>query len=227
MIDWEKLRQYNIIAKTNLIVCLDDEADIGSANKAGIDFFFSYVFRDFYTLRRAIALGVCAARITAPLTYYMDVIKTLPIEIRVFPAHSGINLENVDDFTGLYGGWFRPEDFYQLNDITTAEFPDVPMKTEQALYRIYAENHEWSGSLNMLIKNLNVDAGVVNRMLPPEFQEARNNCKQRCQSGSNCRLCNMYIRLANPDFIKQGLDATEEYVNEEYDYLDDEDFDEI
>ena len=168
-------------------------------------------------------MGVCAARVTAPLTYYLDQLDTLPIEIRVFPAHSGINLENVDDFTGLYGGWFRPEDFYKLDMIDVAEFPDVPIKTEQVLYRIYAENHEWSGNLNMLIKNLNINPDMVNRMLPPEFQEARSNCKQRCQSGSSCHLCDMYIAVANPDLIKQGLEATEEYISDNnYDYDDDD-----
>ena len=81
-------------------------------------------------------------------------------------------------------------------------------KREQVLFRIYAERKEWSGNLDYIISNLGME-GVMNRMIPPEFQEARNNCKQRCQTGGACRLCYSYLRLANPEFLKQGLEDNE------------------
>lgn len=75
----------------------------------------------------------------------------------------------------MRGAWFRPEDLYKIEAIDVCEFFHKDNRDEQALYRIYAENHEWPGELNLIIKDIE-DKDILNRMLPPEFQEKRSNC---------------------------------------------------
>ena len=206
-IDWKKLEQYNIICRKNLQVCLEDENDIYMAREANINYFMAPIVRDFFTFHRYRSMGVNSIRVTAPITNYMDYVKTFSVEIRVFPTESGIVLFD-EEFDGVPGGWIRPEDLDNIKGIDVAEFMAENKKREQALFRIYAEEKAWSGNLDYIINNLGME-GVMNRMIPPEFQEARNNCKQKCQSGGQCRLCYSYLRLANPELLKQGLKNNE------------------
>jgi hypothetical protein len=49
-------------------------------------------------------------------------------------------------------------------------------------------------------------------MIPPEFQERRNNCGMRCMYGSPCKYCQTIAHLANPDIIKPIKERVEENV---------------
>ena len=219
-VDWQLVKQYSIMLKGNLQACLESELDIDKAKDMGVKYFLPSLLRDFYSLNRYISLGVCAIRITAPLTHYLDELRKmdLHVEIRVFPNLPGII--PTETCNGLTGGWFRPEDLYQLDDIIdVAEFaPGTPIKREQALYRIYAEDHQWSGALDLLIDDFTIK-DMMNRMIPPEFQERRSNCRQRCQFGSrNCHYCELLIKLTNPEFlkpVKEQINGTAETVVEE------------
>lgn len=103
-------------------------------------------------------------------------------------VHSTVPREN-----GICGPWVRPEDvaMYDKFQETVIEFPGCLPSKEQALYRIYAEQHQWPGAINMIIDN--IDADCENRMLPTEFTEHRLNCRQRCHS---CHICPNMFRLA-------------------------------
>ena len=79
---------------------------------------------------------------------------------------------------------------------------------EQALYRIYAEQHAWSGQLSMLVPDLNYPC--TNRMLPDSLAEARLNCGHRCQEGGSCRICYRLFDLADPEKIRNYLEAMKE-----------------
>ena len=46
------------------------------------------------------------------------------------------------------------------------------------------------------------DKTIANRMLPPEFQERRSNCRMRCQNGGYCHYCETVAYLANPALLK-------------------------
>ncbi len=165
--------------------------------KRNIPFFFSMAVDNAWILNSLINLGVCAARITGQLTHQLDYINTLPIEIRVWANNPGAPF----NYEPIIGGWFRPEDLYQLEAIDVCEFDAKDNRQEQALYRIYAERHEWPGELYILINSI-TDQTIMNRMIPPEFQQRRSNCNMKCQSGSHCHFCYMITHLANPEILK-------------------------
>lgn len=194
--DWDTIQQYYIITKKRLKVSLV-KLNFDKCIERNIPFFFSAAISEPWALNAVINMGVCAARITGELAHRLDYLNTLPIEIRVWANNSGAPF----DYQPLVGGWFRPEDLYQLEAIDVCEFNSRDNREEQALYRIYAEQHAWSGQLSMIIKDINNDA-IINRMIPPEFQERRSNCGMRCQAGGHCHFCETITSLANPDLLK-------------------------
>jgi hypothetical protein len=107
---------------------------------------------------------------------------------------------------GVNGSWIRPEDVDMYTAINVIEFADCDKKKEQALFRIYAEQHAWPGDINLLISN--IGKNCVNRMLPSTFTRARLVCGQRCVTGA-CQLCYRYFSLANPDLLKPYVPSDE------------------
>lgn len=162
-----------------------------------IPFLFSHAISSAWELNALITMGVSSAYIAGELTHQLEFIDTLPIEIRVRVNSAGAPF----NYEPLIGGWFRPEDIENLSMIDVCEFQATTIREEQALYRIYAENHAWPGELNMIIKDI-PDSTIINRMIPPEFQEHRSNCRQRCQAGGLCRYCYRITKLANPTLLK-------------------------
>ena len=195
-VDWDKVEQYYIITKKNLKVALTN-LNYSECLQRKIPFFFSYAISEPWALNAIIDIGVCAARITGELAHRLDYLDTLPIEIRVWANKSGTPF----GYKPIIGGWFRPEDLNNLTAIDVCEFDPRDKKEEQALYRIYAENKEWSGELYMLVKDIE-DQDIMNRMIPPEFQERRSNCGMRCQTGSHCHFCETITHLANLKLLK-------------------------
>lgn len=194
--DWNKIQQYYIMTQKRFKVCLYN-TNINYCRKYNIPFFFAHAVSEPWALNAMIYLGVCAARVTGELTHNLDYLDTLPIEIRVWANSSGAPF----GYKPIMGGWFRPEDLENLTAIDVCEFQSHDNKEEQALYRIYAENHAWPGELYMIVKDIQ-DKTIVNRMIPPEFQERRSNCRMRCQNGGYCRYCETITHLANPDIIR-------------------------
>jgi hypothetical protein len=131
----------------------------------------------------------------------MPEVKRLGIPIRAVPniAHDGY-LPRAD---GICGQWIRPEDIDMYEEYVDAvEFGGVELSKERALYRIYHDEKNWPGDINMIITNFN-HAGV-NRLLPQGvLAERRMICGQRCQSGGACRLCNRYVAMAQEDIMRK------------------------
>ena len=194
--DWDKVEQYYIMTQKKLKVALS-KLDFTECLKRHIPFFFMSAVSEPWALNAMIDIGVCAARITGELAHNLDYLDTLPIEIRVWANSSGAPF----GYKPLYGGWFRPEDLESLTAIDVCEFNSDNNRREQALYRIYAEQHEWPGELYMLVSDIE-DHNITNRMIPPEFQERRSNCRMRCQSGGHCHYCDTITYLANPTLLK-------------------------
>lgn len=194
--DWEQVKQYYIMTKGKLKVCLTN-MNYNYCLQNSIPFFFSNAISDAYALNALIDLGICAARITGELAHNIDYLDTLDIEIRVWPNKAC----NPFGYEPIVGGWFRPEDLWNITAIDVCEFDASSIREEQALYRIYAEQHAWPGELYMLVKDI-TDKTIVNRMIPPEFQERRSNCRMRCQSGGHCHFCKAITYLANPNLLR-------------------------
>ena len=211
--EWDlvEIKELAILARGKLTLSLPEMTDprINALKEANIPFFWGYAVSTWHELEALINFGVSQVRIEAPLFFQTDKLKHVcgkKVALRVVAnvAHEGY-LPGVD---GVTGSWIRPEDVEQYEDVfTTIEFRDSDQSKEQALYRIYAEQHEWPGQIEMLITNISAP-GKYNRMLPPEFTQHRLNCGQRCKSGGACRLCHRYVRLADPELIRNYMEAT-------------------
>ena len=205
--DLAELKEYSILSKGKLKLCLPEMSDprIQEIKDAGIPFFWGYEVTSGYELAALMKFGVCEARVGAPLFFQTDVLRKygLPIRITANVAHGGY----IPTSDGIIGAWIRPEDVERYEGvIETIEFADCDNSKEQALFRIYAEQHEWPGKVNMIITNIGNDI-AYNRMLPKEFTERRLNCGQKCVSGSACRTCYHYFTLADPDLLRNYVEA--------------------
>lgn len=208
---WEisEIKDYYILAKNNLILCLPDIKDerIPELVDAGIPFFWGYTITTFAELQALILAGASEVRIGAPLFFECDKLKKFNIVKRVCAnvAHEGY-LPFMD---GIIGSWIRPEDLSMYEDtFDIIEFADCKENKEEALYRIYAEQKNWPGRVDIIITNITTDA--YNRMIPEEFATARKNCGQRCASGGACRICYRLLHLAVPELIKDYQKVIEE-----------------
>ena len=146
-------------------------------------------------------------RLAEPLFFEMDIVKQFGVPVRMVPNVAYIDGLPRED--GVCGTWVRPEDLDLYEDyVEVVEFEDANLKKEQALYRIYAEQKNWPGDLQMIITNLNHDG--LNRIIVPDFAEKRLNCGQRCQKTGNCKLCYRALTLAMPDKIRDYMEATDQ-----------------
>ena len=199
----EKIIEYNNLANQKLIVCLDfinHETDT-ILTRNNVRHYWGYEVSSTYELESLRDYyHVCYVRLAPPLFFQMDLVKKFGIPVRVTPNVAQYNYMPHPD--GVNGTWIRPEDLERYEPVVAAaEFEDADIKKEQALFRIYAEEKEWSGKLSYIITNLGEDC--TNRMLPPEFTSARMNCGLRCTAFGACRLCYHYFTLADPDLLKK------------------------
>ena len=208
---WEisEIKDYFILTQKRLILCLPDIRDdrIPQLIEAGIPFFWGYTITTFAELHALLRAGVAEVRIGVPLFFECDKLNKFDIPKRVCAnvAHEGY-LPFMD---GIMGSWIRPEDVEQYEDtFDIIEFADCKEHKEEALYRIYAEQKNWPGRVDMIITNIETEA--YNRMIPEEFAETRKNCGQRCMSGGACRVCHRLLHLADPELIKDYQRTIEE-----------------
>jgi len=207
---WEmsEIKDYSILSKGKLILCLPDLRDprLEELKAAAIPFFWGYTITTFWELAAVVKCGASQVRIGAPIFFETEKLQKFNIKKRVYAnvAHEGY-LPNVD---GITGSWIRPEDVEKYEDtFDIIEFADCKENKEEALYRIYAEKHEWPGRVDMIISNIKTDA--YNRMIFDEFADTRKHCGQRCVAGSPCRICNRILFLADPTLIKDYKESLE------------------
>ena len=205
ILDWKELNRWNILSRNNFMLCLASVAYADDCKEHGIPFYMGYPVKTYYELRALKELGVSYVRLAEPLFFEMDTVKQFGVPVRMVPNVAYIDGLPRED--GVCGTWVRPEDLdlYE-NYVEVVEFEDADLKKEQALFRIYAEQKNWPGDLQMIITNLNHDG--LNRIIVPDFAEKRLNCGQRCQKTSNCKLCYRALTLAMPDKIRDYMEAT-------------------
>ena len=205
--NWNDIIKYNKIAQGRFILCLGDIAMATKAKELGIPFYMGYPVKTFYELEGLKNLGVSYVRIDAPIFFSMNKVKAFGIPVRV-----AVNIAYVDMLprdNGVCGLWIRPEDAWMYEEyVDVFEFSGCEISKEEALYRIYAEQKEWPGELQMIISNLNYPG--LNRMILPEVTDSRLNCGQRCVQGGACRICYRALDLANRDKIRAYVEATDQ-----------------
>jgi hypothetical protein len=193
------------LSKQKLTLCIPDIKGVLAfeLKRAGIPYFWGYAVTTSYDLRAAVACGVSQVRIGAPLFFQQDVIKAVGVPARVIADVADDGYFNRED--GVVGAWIRPEDTAVYEEtVQTIEFSRCDKAREQALFRIYAEQHAWPGPVSYIISNIGKDA--TNRMIPPEFAEHRLNCGQRCQGTSTCRICYRLFDLADEEKLRKYLE---------------------
>lgn len=199
-INWDEIKRYNIMAKQNFIIALNNLSDISYCKQNNIKFYWNFPITTFYDLQALKDLGAVYALIDSPLVQDIVNAAKIGIPLRVVPNVAYYAFIPRDN--GVCGSWIRPEDLELYEPyITAIEFEDCNIKKEQALFRIYAEQKSWPGDLGMIITNLNYPG--INRMIPSELTKRRMNCGQRCQFNNHCKLCYRYLDLANPDLFQE------------------------
>lgn len=163
-------------------------------NEEGIKWYWPYPITSFYELDEIMKMSPSQIVLGPPLSFDLKNVRSIvgpDIIIRMTcncarPAHLIAN----SGLSGIKGQFIRPEDVKLYEEyVDVLEFDAVKdaLKKEETLLKIYKENQEWMGNLNLLITHLNVD--VDNRGILDEFGERRMNCRQRCLSGGACRHC--------------------------------------
>jgi hypothetical protein len=136
----------------------------------------------------------------------IDKVALLNVQVRLVPNQAYMSVVPRDD-NGVLGQWIRPEDVYlyeRLHD-PIIEFDFCRQPEEEALYRIYSEQHSWPGPLSMIVQGLEDEA--LNRMLPKELGEQRLNCGHKCYDPTaSCHICPNAFKLASMLYNKHKLD---------------------
>ena len=207
-IDWKQISTYNILSKGKFILGLTMMNEMIEARANNYKFYYLSAIRTFQELNEVVDFGVCRIRLGAPLFFQLDKVR----KIYSGPIYAIANMASNDSIfgstDGVCGLWIRPEDISTYEPyIELIEFIGN-QKQEQALYRIYAEQHTWSGELGLLVQDLNYPC--TNRMIPPTLAETRLTCGQRCQENGRCHLCHRMFDLANPDKIRNYLETVKQ-----------------
>lgn len=203
-IDWTQINMYHVLAQGRFILGLSSIDEIKTAKEKGYAYYYTAPAYTFQQLNDYKNLGVCFVQLGAPLFFQMEKVKRIGVPVR-HVANMAYSTSEFEHDDGVIGTWIRPEDVATYEPyIDTIEF--FGNKTqEQTLYRLYAEQHTWSGELGLVVPDLNYIC--TNRMVPPTLAEARLNCGQRCMETGMCHLCYRTMDLANPTLLRPVLEA--------------------
>lgn len=215
-LDPEEIKKYKELTENNLILCVDSLNEAGIAKQLNIPFYFTLGVDTWSQLRAINDLRAKAIYLDAPLFFDMDRVKKFaPANLQIRCIVNICYRDGLPRTDGVTGVWIRPEDLSLYdNYIDVIEFNSDKIRKEEALYRIYAEQHAWPGPLKNIIDNLQYPG--ENRMLTSDLTKMRMNCGQRCQENNQCHFCYRSLELANPELIKEYKDAKDKGELEHY-----------
>ena len=185
---------------TNFYIALHKLDQYEFMNNNNIQWYWPYPITTYFELHKIINLKPAYVLLGAPLCFDLPKVKEIVGEIKLrmvvnkalpdylITSFSDINIE---------GPYVRPDDvklYEDIIDVMEFEVDYGNYKKEEALLRIY-KTGEYSGNLNLIIDNLNVD--VDNRIIESSFGEKRICCGQKCLRNKTCRFCINSIILAN------------------------------
>lgn len=168
--------------------------NIEECQKRNIKYFWSYpaiTHEDFINLCN---LNVSDILVAGELFFDLPTLIKRHSNLRTVANFCTSN--HIPHRNGIFGTYIRPEDvpIYEPY-IKTLEFYSRDLVKEARLFKIYAQNKQWPGNLNLLLTNLNYD--VDNRVIPKEFAERRIKCQQKCMRDSACRFCETVFKYVN------------------------------
>lgn len=205
-IDFKWLKDTEILMRRKLILALDNLEEAKKAQEEDIMYYLDYPITSYYELSGIMeTLNPIYIVLGAPLFFDMENVKRLHrnIKIRAIPnvAYEGFPHKN-----GIVGTWIRPEDLEEYeNFVDSIEFKYCNKFREEALYRIYITEKEWSGDLKDII--LFLDAKGDNAYIDSENSRMRIKCGQRCQDGRKCHICYNMLDMADEKLLTDYLDA--------------------
>lgn len=203
-IDWTEIRNDFILSRKNMIIGIITDEQRRNAHEIGADTYHRAPIHTFQELQDMRTAGMAEVILGAPLFFQLDKIKRYFPTLKIRAVANVALLEGSMTYNdGICGTWIRPEDVPTYEPyIEVIEFHDE-LSAERALYRIYAEQKEWRGDINAIIKD--IDHVAVNRMIPPTLAESRLSCGQRCMENGVCHLCKRTFDLANADMWRTYL----------------------
>ena len=199
----EELRNYNKIHQGGLKLAFSFFPL--PEHHEGLHFYTSYPVESFSEANALISAGSECIKPSGSIFFQMDRLKKLNTQIRLTPNQPWLSL--VPRENGICGQWIRPEDLYLYDSLPDpiVEFDLCRVQEEEALYRIYSEDHKWPGPLSYLVQNLNDNA--LNRLLEKGIGITRMNCGHKCQDPiGSCRICPNAFKLANMLEVKNAID---------------------
>ena len=179
--------------KANFILALENVRMAKACHENKINFYWAYPITSFYELRGLVYLGVSELLLGAPLYFDLPQVKKegLPIRLVANLCFDGY----IPRPNGVCGTYVRPEDVSAYEKyVETLEFEVDNINKEEVLLKVYKEDKQWPGNLNLILTNLGEN--VDNRVIPDQFGEARIQCRQNCQRDGKCKLCFNAIQLS-------------------------------
>lgn len=192
-VDWKLLEAY--AQDITLVVALHDLRLIPKCLEYNLKYYWAYPITSYYELKGVIALNPYYLFIGAPLTFDLENVHNMSNAlIRMCPNVAYDSY--IPRADGICGQWVRPEDTKHYEPyVNTFEFITDNLEKERTLLKIYKNDQEWPGNLNVLITNLKID--VDNRAIPDEFGPIRVRCGQRCMQHGTCHYCQTAMIFAD------------------------------
>ena len=193
--DWKMWKMYSTTF-ADFFIALHNLNKANKFNEENIKWYWPFPITSYYELDAVIKLNPSFIMIGPPLSFDLEnvsrKVKGIPLRMTVNVAQPTY-LPAIGD--GVCGQWVRPEDAAAYEKyIDTFEFDEVNLSQEETLLKIYKENKNWPGRLNLIIKRLNFN--IDNRIIPDEFAQARMTCGQTCFKTGICKLCDSNFRFA-------------------------------
>ncbi len=180
-------------AKLDLTLALANLRMAKACHDYKLKFYWAYPITSFYELRGCLYLGVYEVLLGAPLYFDLSEVKKYGVPIRLV---ANVCFDGyIPRPNGVCGTYVRPEDVPAYESyVDILEFDTDDIKKEAVLLKVYQEDKNWPGNLNLILTNLGEN--VDNRAIPEQFGQARTQCRQNCQRNGNCKLCFTSIQLS-------------------------------
>ena len=220
-IAWEAIHPYDEVM--NITVAIENANAIPIVQEQGYPVYWAFPATSYWELRGLLALGVAQILVDAPLFFDLPKVKSICGSVKLRVVVNKCYNNYMPRLNGICGTYVRPEDVdYYSTYVDHMEFDtDNDLKKERILWKIYSEDKNWPGNLNLLLSGLgaNIDNRGLNALptiadeKPTTFAEMRIGCGQRCQSTQNCHFCESIFRLVNTidknkDWLKVQLDES-------------------